>query len=153
MVAQCWSYVSPLELLESNFESETDYIGVTRCKRLRLQSLKFKRWISSKLGIQGPRTVTKNDLQWLCQLFPRLILNFHGLENCFSAFKKYDSRVDALATEKNKKPIVPPHEVTISDLTIGFSVVDLVENEVWLVIFFFKRGFFQRLKSEKQGVL
>ena len=54
-----------------------------------------------------------------------------------------------MATEKNKKPIIPPHEVTISDFTIGFSVVDLVENEVWLVIFFFKCGFFQRLKSEK----
>ena len=54
-----------------------------------------------------------------------------------------------MATEKNKKPIVPPHEVTISDFTIGFSVVDLVENEVWLVDIFLKCGFFQRLKSEK----
>ena len=54
-----------------------------------------------------------------------------------------------MATEKNKKPIVPPHEVIISDFTIGFSVVDLVGNEVWLVIFFLKCGFFQRLKSEK----
>ena len=34
-----------------------------------------------------------------------------------------------LATEKNKKPIVTPHEVTISNFTIGFSVVDLVGNE------------------------
>ena len=54
-----------------------------------------------------------------------------------------------MATEKNKKPIVPPHEVTISDFTIGFSVVDLVGNEVWLVIFLLKCEFFQRLKSEK----
>ena len=54
-----------------------------------------------------------------------------------------------MATEKNKKPIVTPHEVTISDFTIGFSVVDLVGNEVWLGIFFLKCGFFPRLKSEK----
>ena len=57
--------------------------------------------------------------------------------------------IPIMATEKNKKPIVPPHEVTISDFTIGFSVVDLVENEVWLVDIFLKCGFFQRLKSEK----
>ena len=40
-----------------------------------------------------------------------------------------------MATEKNKKPNVPQHEVTISDFTIGFSVFDLVENEILLVIF------------------
>ena len=54
-----------------------------------------------------------------------------------------------MATEKNKKRIVTPSYVTKSDFTIGFSVVDLVENEVWLVDFFLKCGFFQRLKSEK----
>ena len=31
-----------------------------------------------------------------------------------------------LATEKNKKRIVPSLDVTKSDFTIGFSVVDLV---------------------------
>ena len=54
-----------------------------------------------------------------------------------------------MATEKNKKRIVPSPEVTISDFTIGFSVVDLVEKEVWLVDLFLKYGFFQRLKPEK----
>ena len=40
--------------------------------------------------------------------------------------------IPIMATEKNKKPIVPPHEVTISDFTIGFSVVDLVVTRfVW----------------------
>jgi len=54
-----------------------------------------------------------------------------------------------MATEKNKKRIVPSLDVIKSDLTIGFSVVDLVGKEVWLVDFFLKCGFFQRLKSEK----
>jgi len=54
-----------------------------------------------------------------------------------------------MATEKNKKRIVPSKEVIKSDLTIRFSVVDLVGKEVWLVDFFLKCGFFQRLKSEK----
>ena len=54
-----------------------------------------------------------------------------------------------MATEKNKKRIVPSPEVTISDFTIGFSVVDLVEKEVWLVDLSLECGFFQRLKSEK----
>jgi hypothetical protein len=40
-----------------------------------------------------------------------------------------------MATEKNKKRIVPSLDVTKSDLTIGFSVVDLVEKEVWLALF------------------
>ena len=35
-----------------------------------------------------------------------------------------------MATEKNKKRIVPSLDVTKSDFTIGFSVVDLVEK-VW----------------------
>ena len=54
-----------------------------------------------------------------------------------------------MATEKNKKLIVPSKEVTKSDFTIGFSVIDLVENEVWLVDFLLECRFFQRLKSEK----
>ena len=57
--------------------------------------------------------------------------------------------VSILATEKNKKRIVPSPEVTISDFTIGFSVVDLVEKEVWLVDLSLECWFFQRLKSEK----
>ena len=50
---------------------------------------------------------------------------------------------NTMATEKNKKRIVPSPDVTKSDLTIGFSVVDLVEKEVWLVDFFLKCGFFR----------
>ena len=46
-----------------------------------------------------------------------------------------------MATEKNKKPIVPSPDVTKSDFTIGFSVVDLAENEVWLVDFSWNVGF------------
>ena len=72
------------------------------------------------------------------------ILEYNKLE----LYRRYciDGR---LATEKNKKRIVPSLDVTKSDLTIGFSVVDLVGKEVWLVDFFLKCGFFQRLKSEK----
>ena len=67
---------------------------------------------------------------------------------------RYDSsrntyKKPPMATEKNKKRIVPSLDVIKSDLTIGFSVVDLVGKEVWLVDFFLKCGFFQRLKSEK----
>ena len=51
--------------------------------------------------------------------------------------------------KKNKKRIVPSLDVTKSDFKIGFSVVDLVENEVWLMDLFLKCGIFQRLKSEK----
>ena len=49
--------------------------------------------------------------------------------------------IDALATEKNKKRIVPSLDVTKSDFTIGFSVIDLVEKEVWLVDFSWNVGF------------
>ena len=51
--------------------------------------------------------------------------------------------------KKNKKLIIPSKEVTKSDFTIEFSVIDLVENEVWLVDFLLECRFFQRLKSEK----
>ena len=51
-----------------------------------------------------------------------------------------------LATEKNKKRIVPSLDVTKSDFTVGFSVVDLVENEVWLVDLFLKCGFFSEVE-------
>ena len=52
--------------------------------------------------------------------------------------------------QKNKKKrIVPSPEVTKSDFTIGFSVVDLVGKEVWLVDLILKCRVFQRLKSEK----
>ena len=54
-----------------------------------------------------------------------------------------------MATEKNKKRIVPSPDVTKADFTIGFRVVDLVENEVWLVHFLLECMFFQRLKFEK----
>ena len=40
-----------------------------------------------------------------------------------------------MATEKNKKRIVPSLDVTKSDFTIGISVVDLVGKEVWLLDF------------------
>ena len=53
---------------------------------------------------------------------------------------------NGLATEKNKKPIVPPHEVAISDFTIRLSVVDLVGNEVWLVIFFLEMWIFSEVE-------
>ena len=46
-----------------------------------------------------------------------------------------------LATEKNKKRIVPSLDVTKSDFTVGFSVIDLVEKEVWLVDFSWNVGF------------
>ena len=54
-----------------------------------------------------------------------------------------------MATEKNKKRIVPSLDVTKSDFTIGFSVVDLVENKAWLVDFSWNVGFFRarNLKS------
>ena len=48
-----------------------------------------------------------------------------------------------MATEKNKKRIVPSPDVTKSDFTIGFSVIDLVEKEVWLVDFSWNVGFFR----------
>ena len=54
-----------------------------------------------------------------------------------------------IATEKNKKRIVQSLDVTKSEITIRFSVVDLVVKQVWLVNFFLKCGIFQRLKSEK----
>ena len=41
----------------------------------------------------------------------------------------------SIGDQKNKKRIVPSPDVTKSDFTIGFSVVDLVKNEVWLVNF------------------
>ena len=73
--------------------------------------------------------------------------------NLSDFFVKLDTKIPIfwiiLATEKNKKRIVPSKEVIKSDLTIRFSVVDLVGKEVWLVDFFLKCGFFQRLKSEK----
>ena len=40
-----------------------------------------------------------------------------------------------MAPEKSKRRIVPSAEIIISDFTIGFSVVDWMENEVWLVDF------------------
>ena len=48
-----------------------------------------------------------------------------------------------MATEKNKKRIFPSPEVTKSDFTIGLSVVDVVENEVWVVNFLLEYGFFR----------
>ena len=49
-----------------------------------------------------------------------------------------------LATEK--KRIVPSLDVTKSDFTIGFSVVDLVRKEVWLVDFFLEMWGFSEVE-------
>ena len=48
----------------------------------------------------------------------------------------------SIGDQKNKKRIVPSPDVTKSDFTIGFRVVDLVENEVWLVNFLLEYRFF-----------
>ena len=59
-----------------------------------------------------------------------------------TAEKNHHSRRARLATEMNKNRIVLSREVTISNFTIGISVVDLVGKEVWLVDLFLKCGFF-----------
>ena len=64
---------------------------------------------------------------------------------------RQDRSGHTLATEKNKKRILPSLDVTKSDFTIGFSVADFVGKEVWLVDLLLKCGIFQRLKSEKKG--
>ena len=55
-----------------------------------------------------------------------------------------------ITTEKLKqKRFVLSLEVTKSDLPIGFSVIDRVENEVWLMDFLLEFGLLKELKFEK----
>ena len=51
---------------------------------------------------------------------------------------------------KNKISNVTPLKVTKSDCTIGFSVIDLVENKVWFMDFLLAWCFFSRLKSKSR---
>ena len=77
-------------------------------------------------------------------MIERLVnINFIFNESVFrkTAEKNHHSRRARLATEMNKNRIVLSREVTISDFTIGLSVVDSVGKEVWLVDLFLKCGF------------
>ena len=76
--------------------------------------------------------------------------NFNVGFYCMYAWNHIDiQNVEKMATEENKNRIVPSPEVTKSDFTIGFSVVDLVETRFGWWIFSWNVGFFRgwNLKS------
>ena len=83
----------------------------------------------------------------LCRLFHRVSVNYTK-HHCVR-----EKTMISIGDQKNKKRIVPSPDVTKSDFTIGFSVVDLVKNEVWLVHFLLECRDFSEVGIWKVGCL
>ena len=70
---------------------------------------------------------------WTYQI--NIWLIFWIFSNIYFGYFLCNLFISRIVACKNKKLIVTPLAVTKSNFTVGFSVVDLVENKVWFVDF------------------
>ena len=73
-----------------------------------------------------------------------------GFGQWIPSYEFKQNMTSSMVACRNKLGIVTPLSVTKSDFTIGFSVVDLVENKVWFMDFLLNCRSFSSLKSKSR---